>query len=393
MAKTEEEVLQELSKQLEINPEELKAELEKLAVEVKQDPKFTGLTDEQARIFARNKLVVRKRRELLSPAIPWEGIVLGVGDLTDAVSSLKKATEDAFKADPERTTKGWVFAGKDVLADKTGKPLYPKTQANEKWRRVGKALPEHSWLRNIVGIFVPFDKKTKKASGDAKDASLTLNQAKAVNVKEVPIMKSIRVKAINKTTEDDARNGKYRLTSSAFTTFEPSTEPIANLEKILENSPHYQLLGELEEFWQKNQRDGRLDPDKWVITQGSVSSPPIERNEKTGNYRMVLDDESLLYAPPKESGFAGVTCWVPSDRSIDRDFGQDSRVYVVGRLVRGKAIDQLTRQPIEGGVGDLMINVWGIYCPEMFKVKAEVKALTNASLEPEPESSEEGEEW
>ena len=147
------------------------------------------------------------------------------------------------------------------------------------------------------------------------------------------------------------------------------------------------------------QPDGRLGFDKWVITQGSVSSIDLTPNEKTGNLRMVLDDESMIFAPPKESGFSGVTAWIPTDRGLDTDFSQDSRVYVVGKLNRGKAVDPVTKQPLPEVPGDIMINVWGLYVPEIFKVKAEVKALTSESLTPaqeetpEDEETPEGEEW
>jgi len=96
--------------------------------------------------------------------------------------------------------------------------------------------------------------------------------------------------------------------------------------------------------------------------------------------RMVLDDESLLFAPQKEGGRIGVTCWIPTDRKIELDFAQDSRIYVVGKTTQGRQRDPITGE-LTDELGDVMINVYGIYCPEMFKVKLETEQLPENALD------------
>jgi hypothetical protein len=101
---------------------------------------------------------------------------------------------------------------------------------------------------------------------------------------------------------------------------------------------------------------------------------------------MVIDDESLLFTGKEETG-RGITVWIPTERNIVIDFTQDSRVYVLGKTTRGKAIDPITRQPTDEP-GDVMLNAYGIYCPELFKVKASVKPVTAETLSPLPTEAE-----
>jgi len=64
------------------------------------------------------------------------------------------------------------------------------------------------------------------------------------------------------------------------------------------------------------------------------------------------------------------------------DFGQESRVFVVGKTSRGKAKDPITGNYLEGVPGDVSINVYGLYAPEIFKV-SQATPLSEASVIPQ----------
>ena len=389
---TEEELLTKLAGDLETPMADLKEELEKMVEEVKKDEKFQGLEEHAIRTVARNRFVARIRRESSVKGLCWwEGIVLGIGDSVDTVAKLKRLTDAAFKADMVKTTQGWTYADIPVLADNEGRALYPKTENNIKWRRAGKPLPEHSWLRNLIAIATPIDPKTKE-KGVPKVTHITANNELAIKANKAPMNKWVKIKMINKTTDEDKKNEVYRASLSAFTKFEEiPTGKLPSIEDVLRSIPDkYKTLAEIEEYHLKNQND----PTRWIITEGNVVPPfngiPIE---STGNIPMTLDDESLAFAPIKEGERTGITVWVPSDRGILIDFAAESRVLVVGRTSQGKKKDPVTGQKTDelGAVG---INAWNVYAPELFKIRAEVKALTESSLTPEGSKEESGEsEW
>ena len=392
---SEEEVLLALSKQMDVPVEELKKELEEILVEVKKDERLTNAKEGEAREIARNRLVTAKRRELASPANTWKGIVLGIGDLVDTVRKVRRLTEEAYALDPIKTSKGWVYKETFVLAKtedvvdpdskETGVkiiPLYPKTEANDKYRRSLTPIPEHSWLRNVYGVASPIDKKTRK-EGEPRVFSMTLNRKLAIEGKKIPLMKPVVFKGIDKTTAEDAKVGEYKINASTYTEFKLDPALVLPpLEDIIVTNcaKKFVLLGELDQW----HRDHEKDNARWCITQGTVSNLKLEPNEKTKNMRMTLDDESLMFAPEKEGRSVGVQFWIPTDRNLDMEFGQDSRIYVVGKTGRGKAYDRETRQQLDEP-GDVNFNVYGIYIPDIFRISKEVEPVPESSLAPSDE--------
>jgi len=384
-----EELFPKLAETLGVSVEDIQKDFDAIVEEVKKDERFVDVEEETIQQIARNRLIARKRREMASPAITWEGIIYGIGDKIDGIFKQRQLTEAAFKADPVGTQQGKVYQGRPVLAkvetDENGQekmiPLYPKTPNNDKWGRTGKPLPEHSWFRNIYGMAAPIDKKTKQA-GEPRDFVMTLNGNRTDL--PIPLNKPVRFKGINKTTDEADRQGKYIIGDSTFTKFEEAPDlKLPDIETILTKSKRFLTLSELEEFHTKHENDY----DRVVITEGTVSVLNLEPNPVTQNLRMVLDDESLLFVQTEEGTRPGVTCWVPTDRSIKIDFGQDSRIYVVGQTTRGRKYDPVTGQATDEP-GDVMLNVYGIYCPEMFKVKVEPEELPEDALETKEEQPE-----
>jgi hypothetical protein len=372
---SEEDFFKKLSERVSTPTEELKTEFEQVLKEVEADSKFTNYNADQKRNIARNKFGLRKTKELSSNAIPWEGIIIGVGDLIDTVAKAKKATDAAFKADPLKAMQGWVYNEVLVKADKDGKAVWPETDNNKKFGRVGKPLPEHSWLRSLYLIARPIDPKTKQP-GPTQVSIMSVNNAPAIDMTKTPLNVPVKFKGINKTNDEDRKIGVYRINHSAFTKFEPITsKDFPPLETLLPAMDQYQSLGTLDTYHNENEKN----PTRWIVTEGSVAMLNLEPNVKTGNMFMILSDESLIFGGSDKTG---VMCWIPSDRNIKMDFGVESRVFVIGKTNRGNAKDPITGEIQKGVPGDVSLNVYNIYAPEMFKTMPEVIPLTAQAVTP-----------
>ena len=372
--KTAEEYLQYWSTKSGETLEFTKTEFEDVVTEVKNDEKFKDMTEVQIRSNARNRFSLRKAREQGSNAVPWEGLVIGIGDLIDTVAKQRRVTEAAFKADSMKTMKGWIYNEVFVKSDAEGRPIYPETELNKKFGRANKPLPPNSWLRTIYLFVRPIDPKTKLAAGPPQPAVMSINNQDAIKP-QVPLMKPVKFKAINKTGPEDIKKGEYRINHSTFTKFDLTTfKDFPAIESVLAGiTSHFVILGEIDAWHTKNE----ADRGKWVITEGSVSSLKLEPHPKTQNMSISLYDESLTFGGSDKTS---VMCWVPTDRGIEIDFGQESRIYIVGRTNRGKAYDPATKAVLEGVPGDVSINVYGVFAPEMFKVSPNVLPVTPQSI-------------
>jgi hypothetical protein len=395
---TLEELFNKLATDFSKTVEAVQINYNKILEEVKQDERFVGLDDKGLEQIARNRLVSRERRESSSPAVTWEGQILAAGNLIDGVAKQRKFSVLAFKKDPvsAQQEKGIMYENKLVRTDENGVPLYPKTESNDKWKRTGTKVPDHSWMRSIYGIAQPIDKKTGKAAGQPQWFSMTLNDLHAVDTKsllEGKFNKPLRFKGIDKTTDEHKRASEYLIGDSAYTLFEIATDlKMPSTEILIQNvvPKKIEILGNLDEYHEQNKDNfGRI-----VIVEGTVSYLATQPN-KNGSLFMSLDDETMMDKVGDDGKAKLVGCYVPTDRGIEMDFAADSRVHAIGQSSQGNKWDPIAKVSLDEP-GDVMLNVYGIYCPEMFKV---VKApnLPPKALQAEPEPSTpsptEGEEW
>ena len=368
------EIIKELATKLEVTEESLQKEYQDTIVEVKTDPKFASATEENVTTVARGRFMTRKQSELGSDAVSWEGIIIGIGDVIDTIAKQKRLSELAFSKDPMNAIKGFMFQGKFIQTNDNGVPVYPKTDTNVKMGRVGKPLPKNSWLRTIYGVGRPI---LKGKTTVPQVFILSVNNEAAITIaSQIPTMKPVKFKAIDKTSTDDAKAGQYKANASVFTKFKESPiEGFPNIETVLRefSAGHYKELGELETYTDESAED----PSRWVVTEGCVKLVFPQPNEKTGNMRLTITDESIMFA-----GQSVVTVWIPQNRGIVLDFGPESRVFVVGRANRGKKLDEVTRQKTEEP-GDVMLNAFGLYAPELFKISPEVAPVTPEALSSE----------
>lgn len=373
------ETFSKLSAKYDIPVEELAQQYNQIFEEVKSSPFVTGRSEEQISALARNKLIVYVAKSAGGPSTcQWEGIIIGIGDLVDTVAKQIQLSKEAFNVDAAKAFKGTIYGGRLVQTDENGNPVYPDTEVNKKMNRIGKPIPEHSYLRTIYGVGYPIDQKTGKPS-PPQMFTMAINGSQAINVSAIPAMKQVKFRAIDKTKEQDMANHMYKINMSSATRFTVAEiKGFPDVETILRDfTGKFITLGEIEVWHAENAEDF----NRLMITEGSVTQLNLEPNPKTNNMMMTITDETLMFGTDK----TGVLCWVPADRSIEMDFGVESRVFVVGRTTQGKARDPVTKQ-ITDEPGDVMINVIGLYAPELFKVSPDVETIT-------PESVSESKEW
>ena len=117
-------------------------------------------------------------------------------------------------------------------------------------------------------------------------------------------------------------------------------------------SANYTGLLNLNRYHTEMQSSGKRSPERFAITDGSVSSINMTPNS-FGTRRMTITDINADF--DYEGGsWAGTTCWIPEH--LDIDFGIGSSVVLVGRTSQRKNDD--------GSWGDVSLNVSGLFCVE-----------------------------
>ncbi len=353
------EYIQKWSEKLSISEEDITKEYNNLLKE--EDTIHTALTEEDRKTRALQRLAMTYKRQLRSPAVSFEGMVIGVGDAIDTVARIRAEAIRMYKDNPEAA----IAAG---IADQEGNPLdtREKFDSGKKNRGFGKPLPEHNFLRSIFGVTLK-----KNVENSAKFFTLNLSGEIAKD-NDIPIFKPVTFRAIDKTTPEES---EYRLNSSVFTKFivdESLNMPPINV--LIDNycGDKKVTLSELDAYHTQNENDY----NRFVIVEGDVSTMILEPTA-IGSRRLVLDSEQERF----DLESPGTTCWVPE--RIDIDFAEQSKVVVMGRTTRGRKLDEQGNPTDEPG--DVMINVYGLYSLPEYKIVPNVKELIEEKVEVQEE--------
>jgi len=331
------EVLKEkLKTQLGLTDDELNKKYESLKAEAKA--KHPSASEEDVMKRARISLRGEYKRQRMSPAVYFEGMIIRDMGCIDVERGRREAAIAAFQADAEK-------AIADGITDANGTPLetratWPDGSPNPMY---GKPLPEHRWLRNIEGV-------ARTMKSELKPFTLTLRDKKALEFK-FPTFTPVSFRA-NIKQETPAG---FVLNQSVLTDFTRTNISIDVYKDVL---PFYQDklvdLKDIRQFHDANANDWR----RMAIVQGDVLF--IGDETRTGNIPMAIDDDSL------ELDATGVTCWVPGHFNID--FGIGSRVIVVANTSLGKNRE---------GQEEVFLNVQGLYAIPEWKVESsESTAIT-----------------
>jgi hypothetical protein len=315
---------------------------------------------EQQTQRALQRLALQYKKQMRTPAVGFEGIIIGLGDSKDIVEKQKREANELFRIDPMQAIATGVTNENGIPLDIRKEWANGKTNAG-----YGKPLPEHNYLRTIYGIAV----KLRDEKVQPKFFVMNLSGEKAID-DNIPLFKPVRFMAIDRTTEDLV-DEKFILNASTYTKFDISDISLPKYDELIEKFSK-NLIVDIKDLMDYHMKE-KDDFNRIAIVKGDVS---VLNLEPTPFGSRILHLEDLSNIENLEN--KGVTCWVPE--RINIDFGEGSKVYVIGRTSQGKIKDEHGNLTEE--LGDVSINVYGILAIPDFKVELpnEIVEITKENL-------------
>ena len=335
---------------------EIEQEYNALLLDEKEIHKELDLETQKQRALQRLAYIYKK--QLRSPAVGFEGIIIGVSDCVDIIAKQKREAIALYRNDPQT-------AIAEGITDEEGIPLDTKREwANGRQNpNYGKPLPENNFLRNIFGVAT----KIKSLDNKPKFFSMTINGEKANN-ENIPMFTPIKFMAIDKSQTSEV----YSLNSSQFTNFMICDDLILPPIKTIIKDYCGNVIVDLKNLNQYHDVT-KNNFNRIVIVEGDVSNLSLEQTSMN-NKVMTIEDINSIDLDSK-----GVTCWIPP--RYDIDFAEGSKVIVVGRTNQGKKKDE--HGDVTEELGDITLNVMGIYVLPEYKISQpkEIKTLIEDDFE------------
>jgi len=320
--------------------EEIEKELASLVEEEKQIHK--ELPFEQQELRALQRLALLYRKILRSPAVGFEGFILGISDCVDILAKRRREAKELYKTDPQ-------LAVTQGTTNEEGIPLETKETwpDGRAYQQYGKPLPEHNYLRNVFGIA-----KKVNSEESASFFTMVLNGEKAQN-DLIPVFNSIRFSAIDKGTENNVK----KLNPSTFTNFLVDDSLNIPIEETLKQYQTVIGISELESYHNINKEDF----NRLAVVEGDVSLMNLEPT-LFGSRIMILEDSN---ANLEDLNAKSLTCWIPE--RVKLNFGEGSKVLVVGRTAQGKKKDE--QGNVTDELGDVTLNAFGVFAIPKYKIE------------------------
>jgi len=327
---TKENYFKQWSDKLSIPVEEIEKEFE--LVKGKISKEVPDASEDDKNTLALKRLAISYKKQLRSPAVGFKGIILGAEDARDIIAKQRKDALDFFNENPQ-------LAISQGVVNESGIPLDTRKTWNSGKANMGygKPLPASLFMRKIFGV-------ASKGTDEQKFFSMSMNGD--VCNREIPLMTPVRFMGIDKSQDDKT----YVLNSSSFTTFDNDDSiKLPEVKELIEKYLDVVKFSELQEYHNQN----KDDYNRTIAIEGTVCSLNLEATSVGSRIMVIEDGDNIMDLDSK-----GVTCWVPG--SINIDFAEGSKVYVLGRTSQGKLKDE------DGNIteedGDITINVTGI-CP------------------------------
>lgn len=328
---TKEEYFKQWSEKLSISISDIEKEFNIVYKEIESE--MSDISNEDKNQAALTRLAISYKKMLRSPAVGFEGIIIGAEETRDFIAKQRKEAIDFFKENPQ-------LAISQGAVNEDGIPL----DNRETWNNgnvnngYGKPLPANSFMRKVYGV-------AGKTIGDNKKQffTLTINGEKCNQ--DIPLMKSLRFMAIDK-SEEDSKN--YLLNASAFTEFKiDESIELPEIKELVKEYMDTVQFSDLESYHKENKDDF----NRIVAIEGDVSLLNLEPTSVGSRIMTIEDGEDMMNLDSK-----GLTCWVPGN--IEIDFSEGSKVCVIGRTSQGKLKDDQGNLTEEDG--DVSMNVFSI---------------------------------
>lgn len=313
--------------------------------------KFHPEEDEEKLKIKAKFLVYRQvKAELRSPAIAFEGIVIGYSDLRDITAAQRNQALEMYRLDPIKAIQeGWT--------DEHGTPL-----DNRPTLPNGRENPFYG--KPLQPVFVRESFIIGKHYG--KDEAMRLIIVQQIGERarmKPPLFKYVTFRA----NERSVTPNRIIARAGSPTRFDvlPKQVDIASLLRDAPENFKVPMLADLMQ-WHNAHADDRF---RVCVIEGDVVQV---RNEPSsiGNKMIVIEDESIMGIENE-----GITVWVPGD--FELDFGPGSHVFVVGRTAVGPGWNPETRS-LDSNIQRVMVNAFGVF-PE-FVVPAGVVTPVEADF-------------
>ena len=274
-----------------------------------------------------------------SPAVQFEGVVIGAGDTRDMMEGIwKKAVEDY-----QKDQAGTVARKEIAIIDGAVTPLetratWPDGNANKDF---GKPKAKHAYVKDLIMAI----RKPGETAFTAGKMRLRGDQC-SINV---PFGKIAEFKALGEIV-----NNEYALRSSVTTQFQlkGDTTPDEFMEILDSAFPaHTKELGDCLNYHRSLEGTPGFY-DRFVVTEGTVAYIKFP-DTPDKNIMIVLNDDSL------QAPIDGVTIWLPSKFRELINFGRQSVVTVVAQTREGKVYDRVAKA--ETDVPTVSLNGFSIF--------------------------------
>lgn len=276
------------------------------------------------------------KKQLLSPAMNFEGIVISWGRSFDLVAQMRMDAAGAVKKDEEQAVvEGYV--------DDEGYPLdrretYKTGSVN---RNYGKRLPKHEYIRNLIGVCI--HEETPKLFRLVLNGRVPADKPATEELKtelKVPMFTPMEFRANVARTQRDERF--LQLNQSKSTSFKETNADVdvANVMGSELLDPFRVKPEEVGDYYDAH----ATSPERLVVMEGVVAMIGEEAGD-SGDVLVVIDSEE------GDFDFMGVRCWVPDYIMEKVEMNEGDEVTVMGQANRGKFSDEEVS----------MVNVTGIY--------------------------------
>lgn len=277
------------------------------------------------------RIKTKWNRELNSDADMFEGFIVGAGTPFDAVKNRRKTAKKVFEENPEK-------AIEEGLTDEEGNPLdnRKKFRSGGKNPNYGDKLPEHNWLRQIIGVYtkVGSDQKPKKFW-------MTLRGDNATSL-DLPIMEAVRFRGNEADAERDGVQIINSIRDMRFNVFDSDDiKPEIAIDMFSDDFVNLEDVKDINE--------NKLGYDELYATEGWVEYVPT-RTPDDQNMRISISNDEL--------GMEQYTVWLPDHLKKYVDFEVGSKVWVFGHIRTSMYNDEKTYQ----------VNAWGLYPYPEFRI-------------------------
>jgi len=346
-------IFSDWSKKLGVSVKDLEAEYDALLKD--EQNIHPNLTKEQIDSRALSRLYNKYRRGLSSRASHFTGVNLGDSGLVDLIEIKKRFAKKIFETNAENA----IVQG---LTNAKGIPLDTREKVRGKPNpSFGKPFSEDdkSFIRHIYGVvFIDNSTRFYKMTAFGEVAERL----------QVPLYQECTFRANDKT---QSGVGDLELTAVSATKFTPTGKDI-DMQSVFK-SHHYVTIDKLDDYHEQH----KADRNRITITEGDVITMNLEPNQVTGNRMILLGDSSLGFEDKFGRPVRGIVCWIPE--SLPIDFGEDSRVLVIGQTNRGRGYDYEAGEPTDEP-GNIMMNVYGIWAIPEFKINLDLKPVTETDI-------------